>query len=868
MPKRAQGKVPAPDKAKAASNPYDVFQNRGSRKTVLGSKVKGAKRDLQRSRATAAAQRKNTLLAEFRSTGRTSEFIDKRFTSSTGGSLDDEALKRFSKLRKQQTKRKFNLDDADGGSDVLTHKGQKLSELEDSALRSGSDEDGDIDEKENQEALTKAMESDPRSREEIFKEIMLKSKERKAEEAKEREEQSAELSRLDSSYHDILAELGNSGLDFRKPKEFQPRGELDDYDKLAKDMQFDSKALAAERVKGPEELAREKAARLEELEKKRLARMHDLPNEKAEDNDSDPGSDDSEPGENKQEEIDEDEMEESEEEIGEESEEEADASESEQDENENIVFKKGDHVRAKLHRAGTFLGWYPAVVAEERKDGKYVVDWADSEPGDKIKTSNEMKPDSAKDELDAGSGGFQEPSGITLPCLAAADVNIMKNDRGEKNLPYSYVVPTDQNAVAELLRSHAPATQLKIVQRVRASAPAKLNSTNDAKLRRFLPSLLSHIVAASTFEGRLSTVGLEALYALRPALVELAGEYQKEAYEHCLECLQKYNPDSEVTIEGICFLKLVALLFPVTDFRHPIVTPALVLADHWAGQLSSTLKSDPGSKKTAPLIPLALLLLGTLFDLVALAKRYSASLMILGLALLETLWSVIGDNPVYDAAAGDVGGLMQRALALLGESSPTAARVTVEQVTLPFLREFAGRADLTTATQAQLDGLIESFGAVCSDVPLEPLKLHMQAPPQIKVFDPIFHEGGDAGEEPNEATKLRREATTARRQAARQLRRDAGAVMQIRSHDQERERLARAREKKRVRKMMDQEDHWVRQSYSQHSAMDTSLNPYSKNKKAKKENPRMAGNRTQAPSGANETPRRTPRGGKRAKGKE
>lgn len=254
------------------------------------------------------------------------------------------------------------------------------------------------------------------------------------------------------------------------------------------------------------------------------------------------------------------------------------------------------------------------------------------------------------------------------------------------------------------------------------------------------------------------------------------------------------------------------------------------------------------------------------FDLVAPAKRYSAALMRLGLSLLETLWSVIGDCQVYDAAAEDVGALMQRALALLAENSPVAARVTVEQITLPFLREFAARADLTSATQAQLDGLIESFKAVCSDIALEPLKLHIQAPPQIKVLDPIFHEGGDGGgDSPDESTKLRREATNARRQAAKQLRRDAGALRQIKSHDEEKERIARVNERKRVRKMMDQEDHWVRQSYSQNSAMDTSLNPYSKNKKAKKENPRMAGNRTQETGTSLDSgsKARTPRGGKK-----
>lgn len=47
------------------------------------------------------------------------------------------------------------------------------------------------------------------------------------------------------------------------------------------------------------------------------------------------------------------------------------------------------------------------------------------------------------------------------------------------------------------------------------------------------------------------------------------------------------GPESAPRARELCALKLVPLMFPVTDFQHPVVTPATLLADHWASQLAN-----------------------------------------------------------------------------------------------------------------------------------------------------------------------------------------------------------------------------------------------------------------------------------------
>merc|ERR1719359_2575240 len=120
------------------------------------------------------------------------------------------------------------------------------------------------------------------------------------------------------------------------------------------------------------------------------------------------------------------------------------------------------------------------------------------------------------------------------------------------------------------------------------------------------------------------------MYALRPQLVELAREHPEEAHDYFAERLRILSPTTLPQVPEVCCLKLIALIFPTTDFQHPITSPAALLADHWATRLA-TLGSE-----IAELISEAIFLWGTLYDITACGTKFSTSLFQLGITILDS----------------------------------------------------------------------------------------------------------------------------------------------------------------------------------------------------------------------------------------
>ena len=89
------------------------------------------------------------------------------------------------------------------------------------------------------------MENDDEDIPDTMDEIIQESRMRKEEAAREREELERQRGELDEEFSNIFGELS-----FRPPKAQRPieRVEPDSYDKLMKEMIFDKKATATERV--------------------------------------------------------------------------------------------------------------------------------------------------------------------------------------------------------------------------------------------------------------------------------------------------------------------------------------------------------------------------------------------------------------------------------------------------------------------------------------------------------------------------------------------------------------------------------------------------------------------------------------------
>ena len=279
----------------------NAFEQVRSRKkfNILGRKgSKGDVKKVSQKRSAAVEKRKDTLLVEYRQLRKSNAFVDKRFgEDDTSLTQEEKALMRFQKQRmKELSGSKFSLADEEdeeyGMGMQLTHLGKSISDtLGEDPLRSFEDredaDDGtDVLEKYNfgggEFDRNQDGSDSPRrkSKKEIMEEVIAKSKMYKALKAKQREEDLDETDALDVAWKNLAAE--NLTADLLRPKgsrsETQRQSATlmseDDkkFDTLARELVFEAKAHAGERTLTKEELADLERQRLEELEKGRIAR--------------------------------------------------------------------------------------------------------------------------------------------------------------------------------------------------------------------------------------------------------------------------------------------------------------------------------------------------------------------------------------------------------------------------------------------------------------------------------------------------------------------------------------------------------------------------------------------------------------------
>jgi len=766
----AQKRGPRAAQAKAeASNPFDVFRNRKPHRAVLGERVRGERRNIARSRALASSERTKNLLRESLTAHRTSEFRDARVgEGADAADASGRAVQRLVRLRQKDARRTFALG---GRAEDLTHGGRPVPSMADKELREADDDSDDPGE---------ADPDDP----------VARSKQEKADAAFERAEHEKQLGQLDAEFSDILGELK-----FRPPKAVAlkeeaaagiTKAEPDSYDKFLRELAFERKATAVERLKTPEELARERVERLEELERERAARVEAA----------------AEPVEVPDQEV-------SAEQAG------GDASGAEELEEDDEDEDEGE---------------------DEEEEEEKARD-AESSAGE-----DEGEDEDDDDRLVKGMG--------CLPLLSSrevADVNIMVNEVGEEGLPFAIPCPSDAKAVEALLSSRGPRTAVKVIQRIRTCTAVALASENREKLRSFFRALLEYSLKVAVREdGDISSKGLAQLYGIRPVLIELAAENPEDTHSFFLGQLQALSPGTPPRALELCCLKLIALLFPVTDFQHPVTTPAALLADHWAARLAAL------GVGISDLVSEGVFLLGVLHDFVVPARRFCGSLFRLGCALLASCHaSAKAGRGECAEAAVDVSRLLTTALRALAEdeASASAARVAAELVRLALQR-----AELLPSSPAEkveswapLEGLVAELrtfdaGSLC------PLKLFEAPPPQIRMLDPIFHEVGDRpgrGSDLSEEKQLKRRLNKERRAASRQLFQDALALQQLKGVKDASRRGAQRAAKTRVQSLMSTEKAELAKLKTESGGgMDTSLKRYAAGKERKKNNQRLGGNVT------------------------
>ncbi|EZA57140.1 hypothetical protein DMN91_007127 [Ooceraea biroi] len=159
--------------------------------------------------------------------------------------------------------------------------------------------------------------------------------------------------------------------------------------------------------------------------------------------------------------------------------------------------------------------------------------------------------------------------------------DIMEAARNE--LPYTYNVPGRFEELEKLLKNHDVQCQSLIIDRIIKCNHWTLNGKNKEKLSDLFVYLLQYInncayadntrdlVECFQVFDRLCPYLYDLAYMDPGKAVEYVQEIIKEKHEHFAKNKKRYPG-----MDTLILFKLVSLLFPTSDFKHPVVTPCLV----------------------------------------------------------------------------------------------------------------------------------------------------------------------------------------------------------------------------------------------------------------------------------------------------
>lgn len=638
------GKKKAPPKA---LNPFEVHVNR-QKFQVLGRKTKTDRGLPGVARSRALKKRKATLLQEYKLKDKTNKFMDRRIGERNSAmTAEDKMTARFTaeRMRAQTRKAMFNLAD----EEVLTHRGQTLNEIEkfDDPRSDDDDDDGEDNpfrSKGNLDAdfvgdahfggglLSRSNEDGTRSRKDLIDQLIAESKKRKAEQQKLREQTLDLTEKLDTDWKDLLPVINSApkASEVEKPKP-------DSFDVLMRELKFEARGKPSDKLKSEDEVAREEKEKLEELEAARLRRMQGITESSSDAASKHRSADDLDDGFAMDTDQDDSENDESENNGGMDIDDKDDeGSEDEEEEDDDDGNDDGDDGVGNNGSEEENVGEESSESEDDdiddlRYDSSDNENNTDNEEFGSKKTKKEMSkstaPESFKQQPRSKTGNVENvSSSSSTPHTDKAEAireDLRKRkelmDAARKELPYTFEVPSTYEELQIVLAGRSPEYQGVIVERMIKCTHPSLASGNKEKLAHLFTLLMQHLHDAGTAEEH-ENVCWAVLDRLVPSLfdiVQWCPDDTTQCIRHVIqEKHQEYSKSRKKFpgVETLLFFKLISLLFPTSDFRHPVVTPALV----FMGQMLSACRLE-----TRQDIAKGLLLVSLLLEFTVLSKRFS-----------------------------------------------------------------------------------------------------------------------------------------------------------------------------------------------------------------------------------------------------
>ncbi|KAL4639817.1 hypothetical protein ACB092_03G245500 [Castanea dentata] len=616
------------------------FENIWSRRKfdILGKKRKGEERRIGLARSLGIQKRKQTLLKEYEQSTKSSVFLDNRI-GEQGEALPefDKALLRSQRHRqlKLGKKSKFNLEEEEEDEDEedgfgFGGLGGERDDFEDEMLP--FDEDYDEEESAILKQLHGPKTQDPmdsgliegeenrhKTKKEVMEEIISKSKFFKAQKAKEKEENERLMEDLDKNFTSLvqseallsLTEPGkmnalkalvnksipnerkNDNSSTTQKIENFNQDQPDSYDKLVKEMALEMRARPSDRTKTPEEIAQEERERLEHLEEERQKRM--LAPEDASDEDNDDSDKPSTKGLRS---------------IS------GDALVDSFSLEEEPRTKKGwvDEVLARRNKnnsdseADDSSGDSETAEDDSDEEGSdedddegenklSLKDWEQSDD-DHIGTDLEDDEEEGEEEEDANEKEMgsrdqkkaKKSDSVEITNKDGDSLHAKKTKADGKtvstrpDLPYLIEAPKSLEELCALLDNRSNTEVILIISRIRASNAIKLAAENRKKMQVFYGVLLQYFAILANK----NPLNFELLNLLVKPLMEMSVEIPyfaaicarqrilRTRTQFC-EIIKDPEISSWPSSKTLFLLRLWSMIFPCSDFRHVVMTPAILL---------------------------------------------------------------------------------------------------------------------------------------------------------------------------------------------------------------------------------------------------------------------------------------------------
>lgn len=564
------------------NNPFEVKINR-KKFDVLGRKTKHDVGLPGVSRSKAINKRKETLLKEYQHKNKSNKLIDRRFGEyDTKMAPEDKILQRFAMERQRVHDKKdvYNLNE----EEELTHYGQSLAEMEKFNDLVNSDDEteekgllsaeltaahfggggGLLRKKTSGEQQEEEGSQRAKSRQELIEELIQKSKQEKRERQVQKEEAQELTEKLDQDWKSIQALMVQKTPKAEKQEE---KPKLEEYDMMVRELGFEMKAQPSEKMKTPEELAREEREKLQKLEADRLRRMMGDEVDDTAQRQTYMSADDLNDGfildkddkktlsyQDGKWNIEEGSEEDEDDEEGESGEEESEAEEEDEDGEEE---EEGEEDEEEEEEEG-------GSEEEEEEDGHSDLESEQESEDEERKqeekeTKAKVKKSLTKEELKA------------------------QQDAAKAELPYTFTAPESYDDLKDLLHGHTPDNQRLIVARTQKCNHPSLAVGNKLKLQKLFGFLLEYVGELATRSPpELTTIDklIPELYTLCQMFPEAACKAMQstigDAAHSMEEVLEVKGHAAFPALDMLIYLKVTALLFPTSDFRHPVTTPALL----------------------------------------------------------------------------------------------------------------------------------------------------------------------------------------------------------------------------------------------------------------------------------------------------